>query len=175
MPGGFDGSLGGFAEQGLELGEDLLDGVEIGAVGGQEQEFRAGSADGLADSLALVATEIVHDDDVAWFERRYQNLLDIGEEAPPVDRSVDDARGIDAIDAERGKEGECPPAAMRHLGSEPSTPGAAAMPPRHVGLRPSLVDEDEPRGIKLALMGLPADPAARHVGPVLLARVHGFF
>ena len=34
MPGGFDGSLGGFAEQGLELGEDLLDGVEIGAVRG---------------------------------------------------------------------------------------------------------------------------------------------
>ena len=28
-PGCLDGSLGGFAEQGLELGEDLLDGIEI--------------------------------------------------------------------------------------------------------------------------------------------------
>jgi hypothetical protein len=35
-----DGSLGGFAEQGLELGEDLLDGAEIGAVrGGRNRSF----------------------------------------------------------------------------------------------------------------------------------------
>jgi hypothetical protein len=30
-PGRFDGSLGGFAQERLELGEDLLDGVQVGA------------------------------------------------------------------------------------------------------------------------------------------------
>ena len=34
-------SLVGFAQQGLELGEDLLDGIEIGRVGRQEEEASA--------------------------------------------------------------------------------------------------------------------------------------
>ena len=33
---------GGFAQQGLELGEDLLDGIEVGRVGRQEEELGAG-------------------------------------------------------------------------------------------------------------------------------------
>jgi hypothetical protein len=77
-PGGFDGSSGGLAEQGLELGEDLLDRVEVGVVGGQEEEFGAGSADGVADGLALVRSQIVHDDDVARREFGRQTLFDIG-------------------------------------------------------------------------------------------------
>jgi hypothetical protein len=38
-----------------------------------------------------VTAEIVHDDDVAGFERRHEDLLDIGEEAEAVDRPIDDA------------------------------------------------------------------------------------
>ena len=56
---------GGFAQQVLELGEDLLDRVQIGRVFRQEEELGAGGADGVAHRLALVAAEIVHDDDVA--------------------------------------------------------------------------------------------------------------
>ena len=62
---GFDGSRGGFAQQVLELGEDLLDGVQVGRVFRQEEQLGAGCADGLANGFALVAAEIVHDDDVA--------------------------------------------------------------------------------------------------------------
>jgi hypothetical protein len=35
----------GFAQQGLELGEDLIDRIEIGRVAGQEEQVGAGSAD----------------------------------------------------------------------------------------------------------------------------------
>jgi hypothetical protein len=35
-PGRFDRPLGGFAKPRLELGKNLLDGIEVGAVGGQE-------------------------------------------------------------------------------------------------------------------------------------------
>ena len=44
-PGGLDGALGGLAQQGLELGEDLFDGIEIGAVGRQEDQMGSGRAD----------------------------------------------------------------------------------------------------------------------------------
>jgi len=42
-----------------------------------------------------VAAEIVDDDDVTGPEGRDENLLDIGQEAVAVDRSVDDTGGID--------------------------------------------------------------------------------
>src|SRR3974390_3073793 len=45
----------------------------------------------------------------------------------------------------------------------------------HVGLGPSLVEEDQAARIKPALMGLPPDPAAGDVGAILLAGVHRFF
>jgi hypothetical protein len=42
--------------------------------------------------MALVAAEIVHDDNVARLERRHEELLDIGLEAFAIDRSIKNAR-----------------------------------------------------------------------------------
>ena len=49
-----DGARGLPAQQGLEFGEDLLDGVEVWGVFGQEDQVRGGVSDGLAHGLALV-------------------------------------------------------------------------------------------------------------------------
>jgi len=70
LPCCLDGSLVGFSEQRLELGEHLLDRVEIGAVRRQEQEMCPDLADRLADGFALVAAQIVEDDDIAGRQRR---------------------------------------------------------------------------------------------------------
>lgn len=74
----------------LELGEELLDRVQVGAVGRQEEHVRAGLADGAAGGLPLMAAEIVEDDDIALGERRGQNLLGIKREQFAIDRTVDD-------------------------------------------------------------------------------------
>src|SRR5258708_27831538 len=42
--------------------------------------------------MALVAAEIVHDDNVARLERRHEELIDIGLEAFAIDRSIKNAR-----------------------------------------------------------------------------------
>ncbi len=44
-PGGLDGARIGFAQQGLELGKDLFDRIEIGRVTRQEEQLGAGGAD----------------------------------------------------------------------------------------------------------------------------------
>ncbi len=54
LPCGFDCSFRGLAEQGLELGEELLDGVEVGRIRRQEEKLGARGADGAPDGLALV-------------------------------------------------------------------------------------------------------------------------
>ena len=54
-PAGLDRARISFAPQGLELGEDLFDRIEIGRVAGQEEQFGPGGADQTAHDLALVA------------------------------------------------------------------------------------------------------------------------
>jgi hypothetical protein len=49
------------------------------------------------------------------------------------------------------------------------------MTPGHVGLGPSLVDEDQPFGFKPALVFLPPLASPGDVGATLLAGVQAFF
>ncbi len=62
---GIEAACAGSAQKVLQLGEDLLDGIEVGRVFRQEEELGAGGADGVANGSPLVAAEIVHHDDVA--------------------------------------------------------------------------------------------------------------
>jgi hypothetical protein len=55
------------SQEGFELGEDLLDGVEVGGVFRQEDEAGSDIPDRLAHRLSLVGAEIVEDHDVARF------------------------------------------------------------------------------------------------------------
>jgi hypothetical protein len=73
---GIDGSGAGLSQEMLELGEDLLDRIEVWAIGRQVDEVGATGFDGLLDAGDLVAAEIVENDDVAGFERRRQRLFD---------------------------------------------------------------------------------------------------
>ncbi len=70
----FDGTLGGFAQQRLELGEDVFDQVEVGTIGRQEEEPGALRLDHLAHARSLVAGEVVHDHDVARAQFGRQDL-----------------------------------------------------------------------------------------------------
>jgi hypothetical protein len=49
------------------------------------------------------------------------------------------------------------------------------MGPRHIGLDPSLVDEDEMLGVQVRLVFAPDRPRDRDIGPVLLGGVERLF
>ena len=66
------------------LCEDLLDRVEVGRVGRQEQQPSPSAPDGRAHGRVFVARQVVHDDDVAGRERRHEALLDIVGKALPA-------------------------------------------------------------------------------------------
>ena len=65
VPGGLDGSLGGFAHQVFELRENLFLRVQLRGVGRQEHKPGARSPDRRSNGFALVAPEVVKDDDIA--------------------------------------------------------------------------------------------------------------
>jgi hypothetical protein len=93
-----DGPRLGHSHEVLELGEELLDGVEVGAVGRQKEHVGSRLADSASRCPAFVAAEIVEDDDIPFGEGRSQYLLDVEGEEFAVDGAIDDPRGIDAID-----------------------------------------------------------------------------
>jgi len=125
--------------------------------------------------LATVAAEIVHDHDVTCLEAGNKDLLDIELEALTIDRTIEDARRIEAIDPESGKKCHGLPVAMRNPSEKPLTAHCPSADRRHVGLRPRLVDEDKPLGVEATLIPLPPRPPSCHVRPLLLGRTDGLF
>ena len=102
-------------------------------------------------------------------------LFDIGVEALAVDRSVEQAGRFDAVVAQRGEEGRGLPLALRNLVDEALSLRGPAAQTGHVGLRPGLVDEDQPSGVDEPLIGSPSFAVATDVRAILLARDEGLF
>jgi len=131
--------------------------------------------DGLANRLALMAAEVVHDHQIAWLKRGDQRFLDVGSKAFAVDRTVDEPRRLDAVVTERGDEGHGFPMAVGNFGDEPLAARRPAAQRLHVGLRPGLVDEHQTLGVDPALALRPLGASPGDVRPIAFAGDDGFF
>ena len=174
-PGRRHGPFGRVTEQSFELSEDLLNRVEIGGVRGQEAEGGPHPCKGRPHGGTLVATQVVHNDDIARGECRQQTLFDIGQEARPVDRAIEDTRSGHTVVAQRRHESQRLPVPVGAGCPQPLPTRTAAIATGHVRLGPGLVQEHEPAGIKLALRALPLPTALRDVRPLLFGGHQAFF
>lgn len=170
-----DGSGGGPSEQGLELGEGHLDGVEVRRVWRQEQEPRADLLDCLAHAADPVGRQIVHDHDVAGSKLRCENLLGIGEEGWPVHGAVEEHRCCHAGQSQAGGEGGGLPMAVGNSGSASLAAWCPASQPGHLRGRRGLVDEDQLFGIEVELTVEPGYAAAQDIGALMLGGVRRLF
>lgn len=150
----FNGPLGGGSQEGLELGERQFDWVQVGAVGGQEQQAATRCLDRIAGLLTLVRGEVVEDHDVAGVERRHHVLLDVGHEQIAVHRTVDHQRCLEAVGRQQPHEGDRLPLAVRHAVHDSLAPRSTAVGPRHPGVGSGLVEELQLRGLEF-LLSLP--------------------
>ena len=107
-----------------------------------------------------MAAQVVEYDDIASAQRGDEELGDPGEEDRSVDRAVDNAGSDDTVGAQPSQECHRRPAAVRA---------------GHIGLGPSLVDEDQALGINASLVAPPTGALAGDVGPRLLGGAQGFF
>jgi|HubBroStandDraft_6_1064221.scaffolds.fasta_scaffold391663_1 hypothetical protein len=159
----------------LELGERLLDRVQVGTVRRQIEQLGPGRADRSPYGRVLMAAEIVHHHDIAWPQSWNQELHHPGEETLGVDGAIQDARRGNPITSQPGHEGECLALAVRNLGDQALASGAAAMQAGHIRLRPGLINEDQTGRTNLALPLLPLSPTPRDISAVLLAGTQAFF
>lgn len=168
-------SAGGLAQIGLDLAEGRLDGIEIRRVFGQELEVGVSLGNSFGDSCTLVTTEMIDHHDLTWPEGRTEALFGVGCKDLSVHRTVDDHRREHLAPAHGGDQGGGLPAAVRDLGEEPLATRAAAAGPRHVGLGPGFVDEDQLVGRQLRLPFAQRLASLRDVRTILLGGVQRFF
>lgn len=83
----------------LILAKSFSIGLRSGEYFGRKNRRAPALRMGGADLLTLMGAEIVQDDDVAGFEFRHQNLLDIDAEAFAIDRAIEDKGSADARSA----------------------------------------------------------------------------
>lgn len=159
----------------LDLREGLLDRIEVRGIWREIPEAGTGRADHLADGVGFVRAEIVHDDDIAGLEHGHELLLDIGAEALPIDRPVEDARGGQTIASKRTEECQCAPVTMGRKATQAFALRSPAIEWGHVGLDPGFIDKDQSLGIETRLKAVPALPAASDVGTGLLKGEQRFF
>ena len=174
-PGILDGSLLGPSHPVLDLGEGLLDRIEVGRVWRQEPEPGPGGSDHVPDGGRFVRPEIVHDDDVAGPEHGHEKLLDIGAEALAVDRAVEDARCRQPVAAQGAEEGQRAPVAVWSKAAQPLAFWSPAAQRGHVGLDPGLIDEDQTPRVETGLPRAPSLPPTGDVGAYLLKSEQRFF
>ena len=120
-PALLDGPLLRLAHPVFDLGEGLLDRVEIGRIGRQKPQPRTSSADHLPDGGGFVAPKIVpartkvrrgyHN--VTRLQHRHELLLNIGAETYAIDRPIEDARRRETVMTQGTEECQRAPVTMR--------------------------------------------------------------
>ena len=93
------GASGTLTQRRLQLREGHFDRIEVRRVGRQIAHFGADRFDRLANAVDLVGAQVIHEDDIAFAQRRRENLLNVSEERWPIHRTVNDTRRRQAIDA----------------------------------------------------------------------------
>src|SRR6202035_2524932 len=162
------GSACHFAQCVFELGEDLLDGIEVRAVGWQEAHGRTRGFDGFPNAGAFMGTEIVLQHDFAGRQGRYEHLLDIGKEPRAIDGTVEDTRSSHAVIAQRGQKSRRLPVTERRVGDEPLASFTSPVAGRHVGRGPGLVDKNKPLRVKAFLHLAPGGAGVLDIRAFLL-------
>ena len=137
--------------------------------------MRAHGLDGFAHGDVFVSGEVVQDDNVAWLQGRDQDLLDIGQEPAAGHGTIQHHRRGHAGQAQTADEGRRFPMPVRDAGSQTLATRGPAVPARHLGGGPGLVDEHQSARIEVELAVEPGRASRYDIGSGLLVCVRRLF
>lgn len=166
-----DAAFGGLARQGLEFGEEFLDGIEVWRIRRQMDEPGTSRFDGAGHAGDFVAAQVVGDDEVAGLERWAQELFHVGEKHHSVHRPIGGHGRGQLVVPRSGDEGRGLPVPVGNRRDTASASICSSMAPR----RACLVEEHQMSDVERGLILSPFKPRLLHVWPLLLAGVKSFF
>jgi hypothetical protein len=162
-------------EQALDLGEDLLDRIEVRAVGRQIQQVHSRAFEAFADTGNFVGGQVIDDDDATRHHFGDQALFKPLAEDHAGHRAWEQLRGEDAVMRQPCDKGGRHPVTVRGLGEELLALVAPAMAAGHRRVGAGFIDEHEVGKVETRLSSLPQLTRQGDVRPVLLRRKYRFF
>ena len=166
---------GKFAQHRFQLGEELLDGVEVGTVCGKVDENGAAPLNRLVHPSDLVNGDIVHEYDVTAFESWCENLFDVGPERLAIHRTFEHERCGHTLLAKSRNKRSGLPIPVQHLLHQTLATGRAAVDAGHIARNTGFIDKNQPLWIKPRLPPAQRVTLRDHVGPILFGGVQAFF
>jgi hypothetical protein len=163
------------AQEAFNFAPHLLNGVEVRGVSRQKEDLGTCLGDQQESRITLMWGKVVHDDHIAFSERRAEHPAHVFAEDLRIGGALNGHAGGGTIETDRGDHGGRVPVSLGALGMDPLAPGSTAAQPGHVGLCARLVDKDQPRGIEAPLPPPPCPARPRDVRAVLLARAERLF
>jgi len=166
---------GDLAQDSLELGEHLLDRVEVGTICGKVDQNCTACFDGFLHVGDLVNRDIVHEHDVTSFQRGSQDLFDIGAKGFSVHCTFEHERCGHAVVPQRGNESGGLPVAVQDLVNQTLSTRGAPIKTGDIARDAGLIDENQPLWIKPWLSPSQGSAIGRDVRSILLGGVQAFF
>lgn len=163
------------SKQSFDLGKDLLDRIEVRAVGRQVQELHPGVFKALSDAGRLVRGEIIDDDDASRLHFRDQAFLEPLAKDRAGHGAWEQLRRQDGIVRQPRDEGRRQPVAVRGLGEQFLALMTPAMAAGHRRVRAGLIDKYQRGRVEVRLCRPPEFTRQSNVGPVLFSREDRFF
>ena len=159
----------------FQLGKDLLNGVEIWAVGWQWLEGCTTGFNGFAHPRDRMGGQVVPDDDVARHQGGAEKFLHIGQEQRPIHGPGGHHRCDQPGLAHRQHQGGGLPMTLGHRAQDALTAWSPAPLPDHRRVQPGFIHEHQARRFPERLQRLPARPFQAHVRAVLFGGLQRFF
>ena len=129
----------------------------------------------MAHAVDCVRGEVVGNHHVTGLQRRYEDLFDVGEEAGPVHRAVEDPGGGEPRHPQRGDEGAALPPPLGGVIGDPLAAKAAPIAPQEIGGDPAFIQKDEASRVERRGSRRPLRAGGRDVGVVVFGRAYRFF
>jgi hypothetical protein len=138
------------SQRGLELGEGLLDGVEVRRVGRQVEQLAAPPLDQLPDPRPLVRGEVVHHDYLPRSKRRSEHVLQVGLEDRAGGCALHGHARSHPPEAHARQQRDVAAPVMRRLAARSLSRSGPGIQRGERGVRPALVHEHEALRVDLA-------------------------
>jgi hypothetical protein len=159
----------------FQFRERHLDRIEVGTVGRQKSDLRAGSFDGRAHVWLFVDGEIVEYNDIASPKCRGQHLLHVGKKTVVVDGPIEHGRRRDPVGPQRGDNRVRLPMTAGCVIAYAHAATTAAVAAQQIGRDAAFIEKDVLPGIAQRQPVAPAAPLSDDVRAPLFVGVYRFF
>jgi hypothetical protein len=170
-----EGAGSGGPHERFQFRERHLDRIEVGTVGREKSDLRAGGFDRRAHLRLFVDGEIVEHHDIAAPQGRGQHLLHVGPKAGVVDGPIEDGRRREPVGPQRRDDRVRLPMPARRVIAQAHAARTAPVAAQQIGRDAAFIDKDVLPGVAQWQPVAPAAPLSGDVGTSLFVGVYRFF